>query len=78
MATAYASLQGTASGLTGNFEGCNGVPFIGDSVESSLIVATFDEDVRENFSHPDFPDCTGDAISDMSEMASPVQSGKSG
>lgn len=63
--TAYASLQGTASGLIENFEGCNGVPFIGDSVESSLIVAVFDEDVRENFSHPDFPDCTGDAISDM-------------
>ena len=64
-ASAYASLQGTASGLTENFEGCNGVPFIGDSVESSLIVAAFDEDIRENFSHPDFPDCTGDAIADM-------------
>ena len=34
-------------------------------MESSLIVAAFDEDVRENFSHPDFPDCTGDAIPDM-------------
>lgn len=63
--SAYAALQGVASGLVGNFEGCNGVPFIGDSVETSLIVATLDEEVRDNFVHPDFPDCTGDTISDM-------------
>lgn len=63
--SAYAALQGTASGLVGNFEGCNGVPFIGDTPETSLLVAVFDEDVRLDFSLPDFPDCNADAISDM-------------
>ena len=63
--SAYAALQGTASGLIGNFEGCNGVPFIGDTVETSLIVAALDQDVRDNFSHPDFPNCTPEAISNM-------------
>ena len=63
--TAYAALQGTASGLIGNFEGCNGVPFIGDTVETSLIVAALDQDVRDNFAHPDFPNCTPEAISNM-------------
>ncbi len=63
--TALASLQGTASGLIGNFEACNGVPLIGDTPETSLLVASLDEDIRANFAHPDFPDCTGDDISDM-------------
>lgn len=63
--SAYQALQGTASGLIGNFEGCNGVPFIGDTPETSLLVAVFDEDVRLAFSLPDFPDCTADTISDM-------------
>lgn len=63
--SAYAALQGTASGLIGNFEGCNGVPFIGDTPETSLLVAVFDESVRQNFSLADFPDCNADTISDM-------------
>ena len=65
-ANAHASLQGTASGLTGNFEGCNGVPFINQTPEDSLLVAVFDETVRANFSLNGFPDCDSDAISDMS------------
>lgn len=64
-ATAYQSLQGTASGLIGNFAGCNGVPLIGDGPDTSLLVAVFDETVRTAFSLPNFPDCTVDSISDM-------------
>ena len=63
--TAYTTLQGMASGLIGNFEGCNGVPFIGATPETSLLVAAFDEDVRMSFSVDAFPDCNGDSISDM-------------
>lgn len=62
---AYASLQGNASGLIGNFEGCNGVPFLGSSAEQSLLVAAFDEDVRAGYENPSFPDCTSDAIADQ-------------
>jgi hypothetical protein len=62
--TAYSSLQGNAAGLIGNFAGCNGVPFLGDSAQQSLLVAVFDEDVRANFELAAFPDCTADAISD--------------
>lgn len=65
--SALTSLQGMASGMVGNFEGCNGVPFIGDSVETSLLVAAFDEDVRADFSVASNPDCTADAISAMTE-----------
>ena len=64
--TAYASLQGTAPGLIGNFQGCNDVPLIGDSPETSLLVAVLDEDVRAEFSLPDYPDCNADGIADMS------------
>lgn len=65
VASARASLRGMASGMAGNFEGCNGVPFIGDSVETSLLVAAFDEDVRADFTVASSPDCNADAISDM-------------
>ena len=65
--TAYSSLQGNASGLIGNFEGCNGVPFLGSSADDSLLVAVFDEDVRANFMLASTPDCDGDAISDMTK-----------
>ena len=30
-----------------------------------LLVAVLDETVRDEFSLPDFPDCNGDAIADM-------------
>ncbi len=64
-ANAYTSLQGTASGLIGNFEGCNGVPFINQTPDDSLLVAVFDENVRAGFSLDGFPDCNSDTISDM-------------
>ena len=67
--TAYASLtQGSASGLQGNFEGCNGIRFIGSSYENSLIAAVLDPSVRRDFAQGD---CTGDSISDMTEKAGP-------
>jgi len=62
--TANSSLQGTASGLIGNFQACNGVPFIGSSAEQSLLVAVFDSDVRQNFENSQFPGCNADAITD--------------
>ncbi|MET0387611.1 MAG: hypothetical protein ABW321_16700 [Polyangiales bacterium] len=62
---ARASLQGNAAGLIGNFEGCNGVPLVGPTPEDSLLVAAFDETIRTNFALAAHPDCTGDAISDM-------------
>ncbi len=63
--TAYAALQGNASGLIGNFAGCNGVPLIGDTPETSLVVAVFDQTVRADFTVAGFPDCDVDSISDM-------------
>lgn len=69
--TARASLQGMASGLMGNFEACNGVPLIGDSVETSLLIAAYDEDVRADFSVASNPDCNADTISDMM-LKSPI------
>lgn len=63
---AYASLKGKkASGLTGNFEACNGALLVGDTADESLIVAALDPDVRERFASPDAPDCNADTISDM-------------
>jgi len=62
---AYTSLQGQASGLIGNFAGCNGVPFVNQTPEDSLLAAVFDETVRANFSLQGFPDCNADSISDM-------------
>jgi hypothetical protein len=64
-ASAYASLQGNASGLIGNFADCNGVPLLGESAEDSLLVAAFDSTVRDAFRNSRFPDCTADAISDQ-------------
>lgn len=64
--TAFSSLQGNASGLVGNFAGCNGVPLIGATAETSLIVAVLDPNVRATFSVEGFPSCTADAIPDES------------
>jgi hypothetical protein len=67
------TLRGTASGLVGNFAGCNGVPLLGSSAEQSLLVASLDEDVRANFELADHPDCTADAISDQNlKLSEPV------
>lgn len=62
---AYSTLHGTASGLIGNFSGCNGVPFLGESAAESLLVAAFDEQARAAFQSREVPACDGDAISDQ-------------
>ncbi len=62
---AYQTIQGVAAGLIGNFADCNGVPLLGDTPENSLMVATFDETVRAEFTLDGFPDCNADTISDM-------------
>lgn len=59
--SAKSSLMGNASGLIGNFAGCNGVPLIGDTPETSLLVAALDEDVRAQFASGG---CDSDAIAD--------------
>ena len=61
---AFTSLQGTASGLIGNFADCNGAPLVGATADTSLIIAILDEDVRAGFSLTEFPDCNVDAIAD--------------
>lgn len=71
-AAAKASLQGNASGMTGNFAACNGVPLVGDTPETSLIIAALDASVRANFSVASHPGCTGDDIADMTlNLSSP-------
>jgi len=61
--TAYDTItKGSATGLQGNQEACNGVRFVSSSYETSLIAAVIDEDVRANFS---VGGCEGDAVSDM-------------
>lgn len=57
--------QGSASGLVGNQQACNGVRFLGASYETSLVVAVLDENVRHGFSLASHPGCDADAISDM-------------
>jgi hypothetical protein len=64
-ASAYASLQRTASGLIGNFQACNGVPFLGSTAEQSLLVAALDEDVRNAYDNPSNPDCNNATIADQ-------------
>ncbi len=61
---ALSSLRGNASGLEGNFAGCNGVPLIGATSSTSLLIAVLDPSVRATFSVPGFPECTADAIVD--------------
>lgn len=63
VATARASLAGTASGMSGNQESCNGVPFLGATYDASLLAAVLDFDVRAAFAAGD--SCDADAISDM-------------
>ncbi len=76
---AIMSLRGNASGLTGNVADCNGVPFIGDTPETSLLVAVLDEDVRRDFSLDGFAGCDGDAITDMNlKLPSPISAAELG
>jgi hypothetical protein len=63
--TAYTTLRGEAAGLVGNTAGCNGVPLIGSSAETSLLVAALDETVRLDFVAPGNPDCNADAVADQ-------------
>lgn len=71
--TAYTTLRGNAAGLVGNFADCNGVPFIGTSAETSLLVAALDETVRLNFVAPGNPDCNADTIADQTvKIGGPV------
>ena len=62
--TAYASLQGSASGLVGNQEACNDVAFIGATSETSMLMAVLDEDVRLAFD-AGTAGCDSDALTDM-------------
>jgi hypothetical protein len=71
--SARRTLRGDASGLIGNFAGCNGVPLLGASADQSLLVASLDDDVRASFELADHPDCTGDAISNQNlKLSEPV------
>lgn len=64
-ATAYTSITtGMAAGLTGNFSGCNGVPFVGNAPSASLLLASLDGPTRTAFDLANFPDCDMDSISD--------------
>jgi hypothetical protein len=68
-AAARASIQGgNAAGLTGNFAGCNGTPFVvAGNPDQSLIIAVLDEDVRQNFDLSSHSGCNKDSISDMTK-----------
>ncbi len=63
---AYSSLTGSASGLSGNQQACNGVAFIvKDKPASSLLVAVLDSSTRSAFDLTSNPGCDNNAISDM-------------
>jgi mono/diheme cytochrome c family protein len=64
-ATAYATLKGTATGLVGNQQACNGAAFLGSTYQESLLAAVLDEDVRAAFQAPGAAGCNADAVSDM-------------
>ena len=63
--TAYMTItMGMASGLQGNFEGCNGVSFVESTPAQSLIVAVLDQSTRQAFDLSGHPDCDVDSITD--------------
>lgn len=70
-ATAFTTITtGSASGLIGNQKECNSVPFIQKgSPNKSLIVASFDADVRRLYDNTTTPKCNAAAISDMTLKA---------
>jgi hypothetical protein len=74
--TAYTTITtGMASGLMGNFVGCNGVPFVRDAMPSmSLILAALDQPTRIAFDDPSFPDCDMDTIADQTLKSNPPPS----
>jgi len=57
--TTRRTLKGQAAGLTGNQQGCNGVPFLGATWQDSLLAAVLDENLRPNFVAPGHPECNG-------------------
>jgi hypothetical protein len=63
--TAYTTLQGMASGMTGNFMDCNGVPFLDAAPARSLLLASIHQPTRQAFDHPSHPNCDADTISDQ-------------
>ncbi len=65
-AMAYTTLKGMASGLTGNFADCNGVPFIGTTPANSLVMATLDQTTRQAF---DQGACGMDSVTDETVKA---------
>jgi len=65
-ATALSTLKtGMASGLVGNFTGCNGVSFIASTPGSSLVVAVLDQPTRQAIDLSGHPDCDSSSIPDM-------------
>jgi hypothetical protein len=75
VATTAATLKGNATGLVGNFSGCNGVPFIvpGHPAQS-LLVASLDQSTRKAFSAAGGA-CDESAISDMTVKLAPAPAG---
>jgi hypothetical protein len=72
---AFSSLKGKAAGLTGNFAGCNGVPLVGATANTSLVVAVLDANVRASFSVSSAPNCKAAAITDETLRVGSVPSG---
>lgn len=69
--TAYMSVKtGMATGLTGNFKDCNGVPFVAATAASSLLVAALDQPTRQAFDLAAFPNCDVDTIADQTLKSS--------
>lgn len=63
--TAFTTITGgTASGLMGNPAGCNGVPFVGATAATSLILAVLDEPTRAAFDLNGHASCDMDTITD--------------
>ncbi len=65
-AMAYTTITtGMAAGLVGNPAGCNGVPFIGATPASSLILAVIDQPTAQMFDVPAHPSCDEATITDQ-------------
>ncbi len=68
--TAYNTIRsGTASGLEGNVQDCNGAAFLGSTYESSLLAAVLDQGVRSSIAIASNPMCNADTITDMTVKA---------
>jgi hypothetical protein len=75
--TALSTLKtGMASGLVGNFTGCNGVSFIASTPGSSLVVAVLDQPTRQAIDLSGHPDCDSSSIPDMTAKVGHAPSGQ--